>query len=103
MKGESRAVQEDIVIKREMVKIQCRKIPLWKAPGSDGVQGFWLKKLTSLYERIAVQLDDILNSRMTLPEWMTFRRTVLCLKDPTKGNAVVNYRPISCGNYSLAS
>ena len=27
---------------------------------------------------------------------MTFGRTVLCLKDPTKGNVVDNYRPISC-------
>ena len=27
---------------------------------------------------------------------MTSRRTVLCLKDPKKGNAVDNFRPISC-------
>ena len=96
MKDESRAVQEDIVITIEMVKMQCRKIPLWKAPGPDGVQGFWLKKLTSPHERIVVQTDDILNSRMTVTGLMAFGRTVLCLKDPTKGNAVDNYRPISC-------
>ena len=68
MKKQSRAVQKNIIITREMMKMQCRKIPLWKAPGLDGVQGFWLKKLTSPHERIAVQLDDNLNSRMTLPE-----------------------------------
>ena len=26
-----------------------------------------------------------------LPEWMTHGRTVLCQKDPQKGNTVVNY------------
>ena len=27
---------------------------------------------------------------------MTYGKTVLCLKDPEKGSAVDNYRPISC-------
>ena len=31
-----------------------------------------------------------------IPEWLTKGRTVLCLKDIAKGNAVDNYRPISC-------
>ena len=28
----------------EMVSMQNRKIVHWKAPGRDGVQGFWIKK-----------------------------------------------------------
>ena len=32
----------------------------------------------------------------TLPEWMTVSRTILCQKDPPKGNEVSNFRPISC-------
>ena len=31
-----------------------------------------------------------------LPEWMTHGRTVLCQKDPQKGNTGDNYRPITC-------
>ena len=31
-----------------------------------------------------------------LPEWMTHGRTVLCQKDPQKGNTADNYRPITC-------
>ena len=31
-----------------------------------------------------------------LPEWMTHGRTVLCQKDPRKGNTADNYRPITC-------
>ena len=32
----------------------------------------------------------------SLPAWMTHGRTVLCQKNPRKGNAVENYRPITC-------
>lgn len=30
------------------------------------------------------------------PAWMTRGRTVLILKDPAKGNAASNFRPITC-------
>ena len=39
-----------------MVKMQCRKMPNWKAPGKDAVLGYWLKNLTSLHPRITVRL-----------------------------------------------
>ena len=81
---------EKVKISQEMVKMQCRKIP-----EKDGVQGYWLKKLTSLLQRIAVQLNHILDGEMPLTDWMTFGKTVMCQKDPAKGNPVDNYRPIS--------
>ena len=31
-----------------------------------------------------------------LPEWMTHSRTVLCKKDPRKGNTGDNYQPTAC-------
>ena len=31
-----------------------------------------------------------------LPEWMTHGHTVLCQKDPQKGNTADNCRPITC-------
>ena len=71
-------------------------MPNWKAPGKDGVQGYCLKNLTSLHPRIAVQLIHILDGERRLPDWITFRKTVLCQKDPAKGSAADNYRPISC-------
>ena len=37
-----------------------------------------------------------MNGVRNLPEWITYGRTVLCLKDPERGNAVDNYRPITC-------
>ena len=44
--------QEDIVITAGMVTARSEKIPNWKAPGPDGVQGYCIKKLTALHERI---------------------------------------------------
>ena len=38
--GTVEARQKDIVIKAEMVTARSKKIPNWKAPGSDGVQGY---------------------------------------------------------------
>uniref|UniRef100_A0A1X7T1N7 Reverse transcriptase domain-containing protein n=1 Tax=Amphimedon queenslandica TaxID=400682 RepID=A0A1X7T1N7_AMPQE len=36
---------------------QCKKMPCWKTPGPDGVQGFWIKKVTALHKSIASQFD----------------------------------------------
>ena len=88
--------QQDIAITLKMVTERVKKIPNWKAPGPDGVQGYWLKKLTSLHDRIAEQMNELVNNRAPLPVWMTTGRTVLCQKDPKKGNVVENYKPISC-------
>ena len=85
---------EKVEISQEMVKMECRKISNWKGPGKDGVQRYWLKNLTSLHPSIAAQLNHILNGERPLPERMTFGKTVLCQKDPAKGSAVDNYRPI---------
>ena len=38
---------EKVEISQEMVKMQCRKMPNWKAPGKDGVQGYWLKNASA--------------------------------------------------------
>ena len=59
--------QESLAINKEMVSKQSRKIRYWKAPGRNGVQGFWIKKLTSLHERTAFQSNKILNENKQLP------------------------------------
>ena len=83
-------------LKEEMSNEQCRKMPNWKAPGRDKVLGFWIKSMTNLHERIAEQLNEILIGENELPAWMTYGHTILCQKDVSKGNAVENYRPITC-------
>ena len=87
--------QEDIEITVEDVKNGIRRMSNWKAPGPDGVQGFWFKKLTAFHERIAKHLQECLNSGI-VPDWLTLGRTVLIMKDRRKGNVASNYRPIAC-------
>ena len=87
--------QENILIDETKVKKQSKRLPNWKAPGHDGVQGFWIKKFDILHERIAHQLNKMIEEN-EIPSWMTYGRTVLCQKDTKKGNAVDNYRPITC-------
>ena len=54
-------------ITKTQVEMQCRKIPNWKAPGLDGVQGHWFKKIKSCHERIAEQIRcyDLWKARNT--------------------------------------
>ena len=49
-----------------------------------------------MHERIVTQLNEILEGTKERPPWMTYGRTVLCRKDPVKGNSVENFRPITC-------
>ena len=67
----------------------------WKAPGPDGVMGFWFKKLTALHHAIAVGLEVCLENGK-VPDWMVKGRMVLVQKDSAKGTVAGNYRPIAC-------
>lgn len=89
--------QEDIVVTRDDVKMQVRKLPNWKSPGPDGIQGFWLKKFVAMHEAFAVHLNDCVASGV-VPSWMTVGKTTLAQKDKSKGAEVGNYRPIACLN-----
>ena len=60
-------IQEGLVITVDKITRQCRKMPNWKAPGKDKVQGFWIKSMTNLHERIAEQLNGILIEENELP------------------------------------
>ena len=56
--------QEEVRITKTQVETECRKIPNWKAPRPDGVQGCWLKKKTSCHKQIVEQLHTV---QSTLP------------------------------------
>ena len=84
-----------VVIRVEKVTKQCRKMPNWKAPGKAGVQGYWIKNLNNLHERIAIQINKILMGDDSLPACMTHSRNVPCQKDPREGNSVKFCRPVT--------
>ena len=56
------------------------KMPNWKSPGPDGVQGSWIKDLSNLHNCIALQLDRCLQEN-NLPKWMVTGKTLLCIKE----------------------
>ena len=69
-------------------------MPNWKSPGPDGVQGYWIKNLSNLHGNIALQLHRCLQEN-NVPSWMVTGKTILCVKELEKGNAVANFRPIT--------
>ena len=83
MKSENNYQKQERLVSREMVFKQSRKITNWRPPGRDGVQGFWIKKLTNLHERTAFQLNKIQNVNQQLPDSLAYGRTVMCERDRT--------------------
>ena len=86
--------QEKIDITTGSLKKIFGRMPNWKSPGPDLVQGFWLKNFSSLHERVRLQLKECLDSGF-VSSWLTRGRTSLLQKDKSKGNAGSNYRPIT--------
>ena len=82
-------------ITKESFKKILGRMPNWNSPGSDWVQGFWLKNFSSLHGRVRSQLKECLDSGF-VPSWLTKGRTALLQIDKSKGNITSNYRPINC-------
>ena len=72
-----------------------RKMPNWRTPGPDNVQGYWLKNLTPLHGQLVVYLQECLDSGV-IPDWLTREQTELIQKDKVKQNIASNYQPITC-------
>ena len=87
--------QENIVISVKKLKKQLKRVQNWKAPGPDGLQGYWIKAFTACHQRIAMQLQGCLDTG-EVQEWLCKGKTVLIMKDKEKGADVTNYRPITC-------
>ena len=82
--------QERFVITEEKMQQMLRKIPNWKAPGPDGVQGYWLKNFKSMHKALRKHLEECLKNGT--PNWMTKGRTILMQKDKEKGNIARAYK-----------
>ena len=86
---------EDFEIRLEDVVKRIRGMSNWKAPGPDGVQGYWFKAFDCLHKPMTCALQKALSDE-NVPDWMVTGKTVLIQKDPAKGTDVSNYRPIAC-------
>ena len=72
--------QERIDITTGSLKKILGRMPNWKSPGPDLVQGFWPKNFSSLHERVRLQLKKCLDGEF-VPSWLTRGRTSLLQKD----------------------
>ncbi len=52
----------------------------WKAPGPDGITGFWWKAFPMAAECLKVLLRQVLDREAEVPVWMVKGRTVLLPK-----------------------
>ena len=48
--------QDNLDITTALVKKDAKSMMSWKSPGNDKIQGYWIKNLHSLHERLAWQL-----------------------------------------------
>ena len=81
-------IQNNVVVTKDVTKDKVTK------DGLDYIQGFWIKRFSSLYQKIV----DIMNNELqsaSIPEWMKESCTVLFQEGPISGNAVGKYRPMA--------
>ena len=64
----------------EKVKKEVAKRKRWTAPGVDGIQNYWWKKLEPAQKALTRAFTKIKNDNTNIPTWWPTRRTVLLLK-----------------------
>lgn len=84
-----------VVVREDDVREATRYLRNWAAPGPDGVQNFWYKKLTVVHPTMAVCFNEVLREPRTLPDFITRGTTILLPKDNNTSNPS-KYRPITC-------
>lgn len=82
-------------ISQEELQIVLNKSHNWKAPGTDGIHNYWLKKLTIFHKCLAKQITDIIKGSSIFPEFLSRGKTFLLPKS-TSTQDPSQYRPITC-------
>ena len=80
-----------------MWKRVIRRIKSWKAPGPDGIYGFWWKVFRSAREALRGLIEGAINLEEEIPQSLVTGRTVLIPKTSPAPRAD-QYRPIACLN-----
>ena len=62
-------------------KQKSKKYQSGKSPGLDSAHRFCFKKFTSIHDRLATEMNRILNEA-AISEWMTKGKTAMIQKDP---------------------
>ena len=89
---------EDVIISKYDLKKMLQKLTHWKAPGKDGLQGYWIKaSWSSLHDQFLNFLNLCFQSGQ-IPDWMVLQgKNVLPEKDLNKDHHIPSkYQPITC-------
>ena len=70
--------QDNLDITTALVKTAAKCMMSWKSPGKEKIQGYWIKNLSSLHERLAWQLQSVVEGN--IPEWISQGQTSLIMK-----------------------
>ena len=85
---------ESPVVTADLFGYAVSRIKNWKAPGPDGLYGFWIKKFTSLHNRLCTYFNDVLSGKSNFDAWLMQGKTTLIMKNPKRGVMPSNFRPI---------
>ena len=68
-----------------------------KAPGTDRITSFWIKRLTSVHPRLLSLLQKTGRGEIDIPDWLAISMTNILPKNADT-HLAKNYRPIACQN-----
>jgi Reverse transcriptase (RNA-dependent DNA polymerase) len=88
---------KDYVITMSNLSRALLRMPNNKAPGTDMIVSYWIKKLSSVHANLLAQLQLIFSAKSAIPEWLATSRTILIPKN-RETHLPNNYRPIACQN-----
>ena len=86
-------------IPEENLSKETNKRKNWTAPGIDGIQNFWWKRLKPARKALKRAFEKNKNGNKLIPVWWPTGRTVLLPKTKDLSHEK-NYRPITCLNTS---
>ena len=94
-KNRNKPIMPELTITEDKLRRKINEYHNFKAPGTDKIPNFWLKKLTALHPHYLLAFTRIIKREEETPEWLTTGMTTLIpkseeTKQPDK------YRPICC-------
>ena len=89
------AQSESVEVSENEWDLVVKRTKPWKAPGPDGIQGFWWKIWRVARECLLRWTRQAVCGHQNLPSWFTRGRSVLLYKKGDPCNPA-NYRPITC-------
>ena len=93
----SNVTSKNYVITNDIFNTVMSKMANNKAPGTDRITAFWIKKLTSVHPYLLSLLQKTGNGEIEVPEWLATSMTNILPKN-ADSHLAKNYRPIACQN-----